>query len=160
MSLSAAGFARTIGIVAIALVLSPSTFAMMCFRPEPAVLIAKADYIFEATVVARQKIDEPAAAAAPSICWREGERCGPKIATLRVGRVWKGDPGPDVTIRSIDGCYCLGTYLFVGDRYIVFATRAAGDAYDMDDMGACATESLASAEKRGFIETVQALLAR
>lgn len=150
---------RTIGLITMCLLVSPSMLAMTCMRPEPAALIAKADYIFEATVVARQKIDEPAAQP-PSICWTEGERCGPKIATLRVGRVWKGDPGQDVTIRSIDGCYCLGTYLFVGDRYIVFATRAAGDAYDMDDMGACATEPWTSAEERGFIETVNTLVAR
>jgi hypothetical protein len=56
-----------------------------------------------------------------------------------------------VTVRSIDGCYCLGTYFSLGDRYIVFATRAAGAAHDMDDMGACATELFANAV-RGDIE--------
>ena len=47
--------------------------------------------------------------------------------------------------------------LFVGDGYVVFVTRAAGDAHDMDDMGRCATESWVSAEKRRFIETSNAL---
>jgi hypothetical protein len=148
---------RTIAIFSVCLLLSPVTFATMCTRPEPAALFARADFIFEATVEMRQKekVDVP-----DGMCWTEGERCGPKVATLRVGRVWKGDPDQHVTIRSIDGCYCLGTYLFVGDRYLVFATRAAGDTYDMDDMGACATELLANAEKRGFIETLNALAAR
>ena len=149
---------RTIGISFLCLLLSPATFAMTCRRPEPAALFAKADFIFEATVETRLKeYFEP---AGPSICWTEGERCGPKIATLRVGRVWKGEPDQRVTIRSIDGCYCLGTYLLVGERYVVFGTRAAGDTYDMDDMGACATELVRLAEERGFIKTLDALAAR
>ena len=149
---------RTIAIVFVGLLLSPVTFAMTCTRPEPAALFAQADFIFEATVETRQK--EKVDATVPSMCWTAGERCGPKVATLRVGRVWKGDPGQQVTIRSIDGCYCLGTYLFVGDRYVVFATRAAGATHDMDDMGACATEPFGIAEKRGFIETLNALAGR
>jgi hypothetical protein len=148
---------RAIGIVSLCLLLSPVTFAMTCVRPDPAELFAKADFIFEATVERRQKVDPP---PGPSVCWTEGERCGPKVATLQVGRVWKGNPGRVVTVRSIDGCYCLGTYFSLGDRYIVFATRAAGDAHDMDDMGACATELLANAEQRGFVETLNGLQAR
>lgn len=148
---------RTIAIFSLCLLLSPAMFAMTCMRPEPAALFAKADYIFEATVELRQKVDAP---SAPTVCWTGGELCGPKVATLRVGRVWKGEPGEEVTIQSEDGCYCLGTYFIVGNRYIVFATRAAAEAYDMDDMGACATELVANAEKRGFIETLDALVAR
>jgi hypothetical protein len=148
---------RTIAVF-ICLLLAPVTFAMTtCIRPEPAALFAKADFIFEATVELRQK---ETGNVSDGTCWTEGERCGPKVATLRVGRVWKGEPGQRVTIRSIDGCYCLGTYFSVGDRYVVFATRAAGDAYDMNDMGACATDWLANAEKRGFVDTLDALAAR
>jgi hypothetical protein len=148
---------RTIAIFSVCLLLSPVTFATTCIRPEPAALFAKADFIFEAIVETRQKEQGGVPAG---VCWTEGDRCGPKVATLRVGRVWKGELGEHVTIRSIDGCYCLGTYLFVGDRYVVFATRAPGDTYDMDDMGGCATELMANAEKRGFIETLNALAAR
>jgi hypothetical protein len=150
---------RAAVIAFVCLVLCPVTFATTCTRPEPAALFAKADVIFEATVETRQK-EKVAEPAEPSVCWTEGDKCGPKIATLVVGRVWKGQPGRRVTLRSIDGCYCLGTYLVVGDRYVVFATRAAGDAYDMDDMGGCATELVVNAEKRGFIETLNALSAR
>jgi hypothetical protein len=150
------GVMRRIGLVSLCLLLSPVTFAMTCIRPEAADVFAKADFVFEATVQMREKIDAP---EGPSVCWTEGERCGPKIATLRVERVWKGEPGQHVTIRSIDGCYCLGTYFSLGDRYIVFATRATGESYDMDDMGACATELLANAERRGFVETLNALRA-
>jgi hypothetical protein len=63
-------------------------------------------------------------------------------------------------MRSIDTCYCLGTYLLAGERYVVFATRAAVGAYDMDDMGACATELLNLADKRGFIRELDALAAK
>jgi hypothetical protein len=150
---------RLLASVIACVLLAPGAFATTCIRPEPATLFAKADFIFEGTVETRRK--EPVdAAAGSSVCWTQGARCGPKVATLRVGRVWKGAPGQQVTIRSIDACYCLGTYFSVGDRYVVFAARAAGDAHDMDDMGGCATESLANAEKRGFIETLDALAAR
>jgi len=150
---------RAIAVFVVCLLLSPATFAMTCIRLAPAALFAKADFIFEATVEMRQK-EKVDPAAGPGTCWTEGQRCGPKVATLRVGGVWKGKPGERVTIRSIDGCYCLGTYLFVGDRYVVFATRSTGDTYDMDDMGACATEMFSSAEKRGFIDSLNALAAR
>ena len=149
---------RTVAIAVICLLLSPVTFAMTCTRPEVAALFAKADFIFEATVETRQKekVDSPV----QGVCWTEGERCGPKVATLRVGRVWKGEPGQNVTMRSIDGCYCLGTYLFVGTRYLVFATRATAAGHDVDDMGACATEIFDQAEKRGVTETLNALVTR
>jgi hypothetical protein len=149
---------RIVAVFAVSFLLAPVTFATTCMRPEPAALFARADFIFEATVEARQK--EKVDPAGPTVCWTEGERCGPKVATLRVGRVWKGEPGPRVTMRSIDACYCLGTYLLAGERYVVFATRAAVDAYDMDDMGACATELLNLADKRGFIRELDALAAK
>src|SRR5687768_7719634 len=129
------GAMRTITIFCVCLLVAPVMFAATCIRPEAAVLFAKADFIFEATVEMRQKetVDVP-----DGVCSTDGERCGPKVATLRVGRIWKGEPDQRVTIRSIDGCNCLGTYFLVGDRYLVFGTRATRDAYDMDDMGACA----------------------
>ena len=147
---------RAVLILALLMGFAPVTSAMTCVRPPLEQLFARADFVFEATVETRHKLDVPP----DPICWTAGDRCGPKIATLRVQRVWKGQPGEQTAIRSGDACYCLGTYLMPGERYVIFAIRASGGGSEMTDMGACATEGLGTARQRGVIEALTALAAR
>lgn len=83
------------------------------------------------------------------ICWSEGETCGPKIADVSVGKIWKGKlPSSNTSIYSKDGCYCLGTYFNVGEKYLVFGNKSSQKEFEILDMGACATELISGVNPR------------
>lgn len=120
-------------------VLSSSATAMMCVQEELDKRYEAADYIFEATVQSREKLSKKSGEISP--CSIKKQHCGPKIATATVGKIWKGNVDKDTTtIFSIDACYCLGTYLLVGEKYIVFGKKSKNEGYQVHDIGACFTE--------------------
>lgn len=121
------------------------SFAMQCIPESVEKYYKKADFVFEATVVERNKIADEG----KGICWSEGETCGPKIANVKVERTWKGDfPSSNTSLYSEDGCYCLGTYLLVGERYLVFGKKSSQKEFEVLDMGACATELIGNVEPK------------
>lgn len=127
------------------MVFAETVLAMQCM-PEPVEkYYKKADFVFEATVVARTKISDEG----NGICWSEGESCGSKIANVTLGRIWKGKfPSGSTSIYSGDGCYCLGTYFNVGEKYLVFGKKSTEKSYEVLDMAGCATELVDNVEAR------------
>ena len=61
---------------------------------------------------------------------RDGERrdpagapCGPKIVTLKVDKVWKGDVGSETKVFAGDGCAGRGGHFRERTHYLVVARR-------------------------------------
>jgi hypothetical protein len=64
-----------------------------------------------------------------------------------LGKIWKGEfPSSNTSIYSEDGCYCLGTYFNVGEKYLVFGKKSTDKGYEILDMGACATELIGNVQ--------------
>lgn len=126
---------------------SPASMAMTCIADEIPARYNQADFVFEATVTKRQKLDEPV----DELCPAAGETCGAKIVTVNIGEVWKGQFAADeTTIYSEDACNCLGTFFPVGARYIVFGKKSDQQQYQVRDMGACRTEDYDSFDEAAF----------
>ncbi len=49
--------------------------------------------------------------------------CGSKKMLLRVMNVYKGNPGNEVEITSLDSCVGPGVYLIKGEQYMLYATK-------------------------------------
>lgn len=127
------------------MIFGDTSLAMQCIRESVEKYYKIADFVFEATVVERTKIADQG----NGICWSEGEICGPKIAGVKVERTWKGTfPSGNTSIYSEDGCYCLGTYFNVGEKYLVFGKKSSQKEFEVLDMGACATELIANVEPK------------
>lgn len=136
-------------LILLVLSFSQSSIAMTCMTEKVTKKFKKADFVFEAKVKSRLKLDQET----DGICWAEGESCGSKIATVEIGEVWKGKfDSLETTVYSEDGCYCLGTYLPVGSRYVVFGKKSDSGQYEVSDMGACWTEPYEHVEKKTFKE--------
>lgn len=132
-------------LVAALMIFSEASLAMQCI-PEPVEkYYERADFVFEATVVERTKVS----GEGNGICRSEGESCGGKIAEVSVGRTWKGEfQSGNTSIYSQDGCYCLGTYFNVGEKYLVFGMKSPESGYEISDMGACATALINNVEPK------------
>lgn len=137
---------KVISIAAL-LVCSEVSMAMQCIPEDVEDYYAAADFVFEATVVDRVKIAEES----NGICWTEGDKCGAKIATVKVGNAWKGEfKTNETSIYSEDGCYCLGTYFNIGEKYLVFGNRSGEKEYEIRDMAGCATELFKNVEPKSL----------
>ena len=135
------------------LIISAAVHGMTCAPEATEKLFSKADFIFAGKVVERQKLREQPG----GLCWMDGDKCGAKIATMKVGKVWKGTPGERITVYSEDACYCLGTYFDVGKKYLVFGVNSQDDAYSVKDLGACATDLYRYAKREKRIKELNKL---
>ena len=125
------------------MIFGETVLAMQCIQEPVETYYKNADFVFEATVVGRTKVS----GEDNGICWSKGESCGPKVADVKVGRAWKGEfLSANTSIYSEDGCYCLGTYFNVGEKYLVFGKKSAEKEYEILDMGACATELMTNVD--------------
>jgi len=138
---------RKLLIVIFCFCFSRSSIAMTCIADEISARYNQADFVFEATVTKRQKLEEPV----NGICPARGTTCGAKIATVNIGEVWKGQfAAGETTIYSEDACNCLGTFFPVGAKYIVFGKKSDQQQYQVRDMGACWTEDYDSFDEAAF----------
>ncbi len=124
-------------IISLVFLLSSGSFAMECVASKLKDKFESADFVFMGTVVQREKIQDNG----NGICWNKGELCGPKVATLAVEEIWKGNMAlKDVRVYSEDACYCVGTYYELDQRYIVYGNAVDSENFEIHGMGACYSE--------------------
>lgn len=89
------------------------SWAMLCTQQPLDEVIENADAIFTGRIRSVDFLPEP---SSPSLCRYDGVKCGGKIATVQVRRVWKGEVEKTAYVYSEDACYCLGTYFEKGQE--------------------------------------------
>jgi hypothetical protein len=113
----------TVGLFALLILVLPigsgDSRAMQCARQPLNEVFDEADAIFAGRISAVHFLPEP---SSPGLCWYDGVKCGEKIATVEVGRTWKGEVEKTAYVYSEDACYCLGTY-FEKDQERLFIVK-------------------------------------
>ena len=102
--------------------LGTSAWGMECPFSTLPERVNAAEVVFVGTVAGRSFLE---GVESKGRCWtqKNGPECGPKVAHLKVEKIWKGTVGKNAVVYSEDGCYCTGSYLKPGQTYIIFAAR-------------------------------------
>lgn len=89
-----------------------------------------AEYVFEGVVNKRTPVKSSIDTCGVGL--NNNPLCGPKIAEIQIIKVWKGKLNESPKLYSGDACLCLGSYLDLGQKYIVFAASTPSDKeYDL-----------------------------
>ena len=102
-----------------------TVFASLCEPLAASDIYEWADVVFVGTVVNREAVEF----ALTQRCWKYSTSkpaCGSKVATFEVSEMIKGSVKGEVTVYSMDACYCTGSYLTKGDEYLVAAKKSTG----------------------------------
>ena len=96
-------------------------------------LYNQADYVFLSTVIKREPIFE--GNKENQLCWiysKEKPSCGTKVAYFNIEESdnWKGKLVGIHSFISPDACYCLGSYLNLGEMYVIFAIKPKDNKID------------------------------
>lgn len=132
------------------------SYGQQCIPEELVKLYDESDIIFLGKVVSREFVVEEDGG---SNCWTQkiDKNCGSKTALFEIEEIFKGSLTERVSVYSIDGCYCLGTYFHKNQKYLVFANHSKNEKYPFIDKGACATEPATFANEQGTIKKLNAI---
>jgi len=132
--------------------------AMSCFQSPLEEVVSEADAVFAGTVTDVRRLWFDGFWGPCGVALGSG-KCGSKIATVSVSKVWKGDPGETTSVYSQDACNCLGAYLAVGDEMLFVLVRDADRRDAAYRTAFCVrTVPLQSATEDGVIEELDTLL--
>lgn len=112
-----------LSVVIIFSLFSLDALATSCSLTPVNVLFEQSDFVFEAEVISRSFVEN----GGKKSFWdyfKDEPACGPKIADLKINKIWKGRLDKSSSLYSEDSCLLLGSNLKEGETYIIFAKRA------------------------------------